>query len=533
MIVLNSPTTARLIGYESKKTQLTKALTYIDKRVDFELKKTTKTLEKWETKISGVMRNKLGDAAYEARIEEMKARNAELTAARKKCLLFEDAEGLWTHSGLAHRIAKAGKDKIEIAYKLPESASYAWKNLPRHTDRPYQEEAFQKLLEASQRGPCGVELATGAGKSTIIRNLVQHLGMRTVVMAPSTSIARQLYDDLVYHLGINLVGLYGDGKKEYSKEVVVGIDDSLTRVKPGSDDWTALSSAQVFIADESHLCPADSLAKVCLTLNKDAPYRFFFSATQMRNDGLDLVLDGITGKIVMHKDVKELVDEGYLSRPFFKMVKVRTNSTYRSPDANLMTRKHFYYNRVVYETAAKLANQFVEKMKRPVVILVEELEQFQRILPHLKHPCRFAHGPLTKATKEFVPEQYQKDKPTELVEAFNRGDFPILIGTSCISTGTDIQVAMAEIYLQGGKSPIKVRQGVGRETRGGTKGFVKNPMTGEQKVDCVHVDFDVVDPDMEGKDLMNFIPHRHAMARAKMYESIYGPVAEVDMLSVL
>lgn len=563
MILLECPTIARLVSptekgkrYEDLKASLTKALTYIDKRVDFELKKTGDTLKRWEGKQSGVMRNRLGDEAYEERIAQMRARVEELTAQRKKCLLFEDERGLWTHSGLAHRIAKAAKDRIKISYGASSSNPYAWAHPPRYKDRPYQVEAYRKLLDACGEGPCGVELATGAGKSTIIRNLVQHLGLRTIVMAPSTSIARQLYDDLVYHLGDRLVGLYGDGKKDV-KQVTVGIDDSLTRVAPGSDDWKLLSSAEVFVADESHLCPAESLAKVCFGLAAAAPYRFFFSATQMRNDGLDLVLDGITGQIVMHKDVKELVDDGYLARPFFKMVKVRTNSTYDSPDANRMTRTHLYYNRVVYETAAKLANQFVSVMKRPVVILVEELEQFKRLLPHLKHPARFAHGPLTTETREQIPCHkdkpckysepesedvkprlqdacvYHGAKPKELVEAFNRGDFPILVGTSCISTGTDIQVAEAAIYLQGGKSEIKVRQGVGRETRGGLKGTVFNLQTGAQKVDCVHVDFDVIDPDADQNDLVTFVPHRHARARAKMYDKIYGPVQEVDMLHVL
>ena len=525
MVVLRTPTRARLLGYEDKKAVLTQALTYTDKRVEFELKKTSDSIRRWEGRSGTAIKASLGETLFEERLAEMKARRDALKAQRKKCLLFEDEEGLWTYSGLAHKIAKEGNDQVSVEYALPEPEPLPWANHPEHSDRPYQTEAHDLMLDAVVFGPCGVELATGAGKGRVILNLVKSLGLGAVVMAPSTSIAGQLYGDLVHAFGKRYVGLFGNGKKQFDKLIVVGIDDSLTRVKEGSEEWECLSSKKVFIADESHLCPADTLAKVCFGLMADAPYRFFFSATQLRQDGLDVVLDGIVGRIVMRKTVRELVDEGYLAKPTFKMVKIGTNSNYKSSDPNTMTRKHLYYNPQVYRTAADLANKFVSVMQRPVVILVEELEQYAALKTHFKHASKFAHGPLNKDNKQLVPEECWKDDPADLVAAFNEGKFPILVGTSCISTGTDIKVAEAAIYLQGGKSEIKVRQGVGRETRGGVKGHVFNPWTGKQKLNCVHVDFDVVD--MFGDE--GFAPHRHALERAKLYEEIYGPVQYLDM----
>src|SRR5579872_6186503 len=95
------------------------------------------------------------------------------------------------------------------------------------------------------------------------------------------------------HFGQANVGLYGDGRKDVGKLLTVGIDDSLTRIEPGSSAWEFFRNTKVFAADESHLCPAASLMKVCTGLAALAPYRFFFSGTQMRTDGLDLVLEGI------------------------------------------------------------------------------------------------------------------------------------------------------------------------------------------------------------------------------------------------
>jgi superfamily II DNA or RNA helicase len=494
-----------LVGYEPREATLEKALSYTDKKVEFELSRIQKSAHFW--------RQKLGEEEFKRRVDALKAE-------RKKSLLFRDEEGLFTYSGLGSRIAVAGSDVIERRYNLPDFDIMPWANKPKYKDRPYQVEAHDKLIEAVQHGPCGVELATGAGKSTIIRNVLKTIALEAVVMAPSKSIAGQLYDDLCHHFGKRYVGMVGDGKKDFKKHIVVAIDDSLSLVEPGTEIWNALSSKPVFIADESHLCPAQSLAKVCFGLMKNAPYRMFFSATQMRNDGLDLVLDGITGNIVIHKNVRELVDEGYLAKPIFKIVKCQSNSSYDSKDAVLMTRKHLFYNRIVTEIAADLANKFVSHMKRPTIILVEEVEQFGRLLPHLKHEARFAHGPLTKENKESVPEAYHKDKPKDLVQLFNEGKLPILVGTSCIATGTDIQVAEAEIYLMGGKSEIKVKQGLGRETRGGFKGSVVNPWTGKQKLDSIHVDFEVSNID---------ILTRHADERASIYADVYDAPSYIDM----
>jgi superfamily II DNA or RNA helicase len=527
-VLLEEPTRARLLGFEPLESQLQKALTYVDQRVDFELTKTKKSIKNFT---SGYLKGKLvaswGQEKYDNVISELEAKKLVLQAERKKCLLFKDEKGLWTYSGLAYSLGKSAGCSVRVGYSLPPGRdNLPYLNLPKFQDRPYQVEAHDLLLANASEGPVGIELPTGAGKSTVIRNVLKTLALGAVVMAPSVSIAGQLFDDLTYYFGKKYVGMYGDGKKQFDRMIVVGIDDSLAKVEPGSDAWEALSSKPVFFADESHLTPANSLQKVCFGLMRQAPYRFFCSATQMRNDGLDLVLDGITGRIVLRKEARELIDRGWLSKPVFKIVKVKSYDGTKSQDPNRMTRAHLYYNPIVNKTAADLANKFVEQMRRPVVILVEELEQFADLLPHFRHKVAFAHGPLDKAKKALVPVAYQSKGNKALIEAFNAGAIPILVGTSCIATGTDIQVAEAGIYLMGGKSEIKLKQGVGRMTRGGFAGKVMNPWTGAQKVDAIWVDFQVLDPGADDDDL--WAPARHAEARREIYSSIYDPAKDID-----
>lgn len=507
MIRITEPTIARFSSDYADKLPLLKShMKYIDKKVDYDIKR-LKNNAHWYVK------DLESQAAYEDELAQLKLQ-------RQKSLLFEDEQGLYTYSGIAHTIAQAFQDEVKVDYKLPSTDSLPYANPPKHSSRWYQDAAHKELLVGALKGPKRVEIGTGLGKSTIIRMLVKHVALKTVIMAPSTSIAEQLYDDLVYHFGKRYVGFFGGGKKQSDKLIVVGIDDSLTKVEPGSDHWKALSSAKMFIADESHLCPADTLAKVCMGLCKAAPYRFFFSATQVRPDGLEMMLDAITGETVFSMTVKEGVDQGFLAKPHFRMVEITSDSEARTSDPNKLTRLHLYYNNKVIRAAADLANKFVSKMKRPTIILVEELEQFSRLLPYLKHEVKFAHGPLTAESKKHVAKQYQDDKPNDLVEQFNAGKIPILVGTSCITTGTDLQVVGATIYLMGKSSEIKTKQAVGRDTRGGLNSFVYNPWTKEQKLDCIHVDFDIV-------NIENL--HRHSLMRRAYYEEIYGPVETVDM----
>jgi len=496
-LVSETPTKLRINGVtESERAALLEALSYVDKKADYSLRK-LKSGSAWFIR-------QHGRPAFQARL-------AELQRDRNKCLLFKDDKGFWTYTGVAKLVA----DTIDsapprIAYAVPESQLVPWAKVPEKKLRRYQEEMVASLLAAAPHGPAAVEVGTGLGKSRCALQVAKELGLQTVVMAPSASIAGQLYNDFVEHFGKARVGMYGDGKKEFRKQFTIAIGASLTRAEEGSPAWNALSTAKVFIADESHQTPAVTLAKVCFGLLANAPYRFFFSGTQLRGDGLDLVLGAITGPIVYTMSVQDGVDQGFLAKPMFRMVWMKSTVDCASDDVNELTRAHIYYNDDINRYAAMFANKAVAVMGRPTLILIDELEQFSRLQPHLGYGVRFAHGGVTASNKQYVPEKYHESDPSQLVQEFNDGKFPILVGTSCIATGTDIKVAAAIIYLRGGKSEIEVRQGaVGRGTR---------LVPGKQ--DCVVIDFGI-----ENVEPLK----RHAEARRAIYKSVYPSYTEIRL----
>lgn len=485
MLIVESPAKLRLVGYDNKIDQVRKHLQYQDKAIDYEIKRLKNN--PWYI-------TQHGEEAFK---EEL----ARLKDLRIRCILFEDEKGFWTYSGLGGYLANIFDDTITNKVKYPEPKIVAWKKVPDKKLRRYQEDALTLLLKHKH---AAVSIGTGLGKTLIQIHLLKELGLPGLVMAPSTSIADQLYTELVECFGTKNVGKFYGGKKQVGKKFTVGLHQSLCKIEKDDEAFEFFSSVPVFIADESHLCPADTLEKVCMKLMKDAPYRFFFSGTQTRNDGLGIVLDGIIGPVVYNMTVKEGVDQGYLSRPDFRIVSVQSASNFYSQDPLKMVRKHFFYNPEVNKWAAEIASKSIYEYNRPTVILIEEVEQFAHLLPYLRTQVKFAHGPLTKDNKKSIPEEYWKSDPGELVEQFNNMEFPLLVGTSCIGTGTDIRAVQAIVYLMESSSEIKTKQAVGRSTR-----------LFPGKTNCLFFDFDVENVD---------VCHRHLLKRKEFYDEIYGPV---------
>lgn len=488
LIIQNeNPALLRFEDFEDPHNTIKTGLTYLDKAAHFAYLRFKK---------SSWMLSKLGPEKFDEELTRLKG----LT---KPCLLMEDEKGFYTYAGLGPFIASITGLVVENQVVYPTTKLLAWDNQPPFKPYPYQVEA-RDLLEKAKHG--GVEIGTGLGKSFIIQMLVRQHGLKTIVMTPSTSISEQLYRSFVSAFGKKLVGKFFDGKKESKKLIVIANAQSLTKVTPGTPHFEDLSATKVFIADESHQCPANTLASVCLGVAAQAPYRFFFSATQLRADGRDLILDGITGPIVYNKTVLEGVNEKYLAKPLFRTISIPSESEYMTDDANEMTRTHLFYNDAVNERIGKLINSSVDA-GRPVVVLIEEVEQFSRLLPHLRHEARFAHGPLGE-NKAKVPSPYWNCDVTQLVDDFNAEKYPILIGTSCISTGTDIKAVKTLVFLQGGKSEIGVRQAVGRTTR-------LHP----GKTNCTVIDVNVYNVPVLA---------RHFKERVKIYNALYPSLKELE-----
>ncbi len=436
---------------------------------------------------------KHGHDVYQRRLDEL--------AEKIFVKLVENQEGEFvTYAGFATRLERDGwKLEGQCPLNAIEADLGNWDvNADGHALRYYQKEAVTALLGARH---AAISLPTGAGKSSCIEDLIRQHRVKTLVIAPSKSIFKQLFTQFTKTFGSSLVGRFGDGKKESKKQIVVGIDKSVTKVEQGCNFYDDLVSSRLLIIDESHLASTEIIKKICLGLGATAQFRYFVSATQFRNDGADLLLEGLIGPTVYEKTLTALVDEGFLARPKYLAVKV-TSPTSFVGEYDDMIQTHVYDNPELARAAATLGNRFAAAGKS-VLILIDRMAQFRRMLPFLAGDFGFAHGTMSKEEKSEIPERWWKDDVENLVERFNNKDLKLLVGTTCITTGTDLRPTDVILYLMTGKSEIRVCQARGRATR-----LVPG------KTDFTFVDFDIEIP---GVAPYKNVLHQHFKQRLGFY----------------
>lgn len=413
--------------------EIKRFLTFTDRSVNYQIYK-LKNNFRWAS----------GDPDGHAnRIKELKEQSV-------KTLIFDDENGQYTYSGLVNDLKQRFNWDLTNNISYPEPKLLPWAKEPKFELRPYQKEAID-ALKAIKHG--AVELPTGSGKSACITQLVKDYGLKTIVMTPSRSITEQIYEELCLRFGKNKIGKFSGTKKEANKLITVATGQSLTRINQESKEFQELSKVEMFIADESHSVPADTFEAVCMGVASKAPYRFFFSATQLRTDGCEMILKGITGPVVYRKTFRELVAEGYLAEPKFRIFKVNSDGMTNRQDVNHETRKQLFENPNVAKLAAQIADKSVQQANRKTLILIDELVQYDIIKNYLGTAHKFICG----ATKQ--------SERAEIIKDFNEGSLMLLVGTSAISTGVDLKPTESLIYLQGGMSEIQVKQAIGRGTR--------------------------------------------------------------------
>jgi superfamily II DNA or RNA helicase len=476
LLVKESPTKLRILEHdESDIVRLTKILSYKKKDVQHSISRMKKS--------KYFLVSRMGEEDFQLEMDR-------LTKEVNGTVLFEDESGYYTLTGLVGKIQVLMQNvgyRDDVVY--PEFKIMPWDKVPEKKMRYYQKDAVEILLKNSHSH---VEIGTGAGKSLIIMNLIKEIGLPTVIVTPSASIGRQLYDEALVLFGKKNVGLFGDGKRDLGKRILVSIAKSVAMVED-PEELEAFKKYTACIIDESHTVPSELLSKSALTTLAHCPYRWFLSATQERNDGKDILLEGIIGPLVYEKGIKELQDEGFLAKLSTLIFDVNSSSSYKGSNQVLSNQKHIYQNKNIISTIGTVVRQSIEA-NMPVLILIDELSQEELLLKELGPIYAFAHG---------------KSDTKKAVDDFNSGKVMVLVGTSAVSTGTDIRSNQVSISWKANRSSVQVKQGIiGRSTR-----------LSEGKTECKLIDFRVQNVDSL---------RRHCDARVEYYLEV-GPVEFLDI----
>lgn len=366
-----------------------------------------------------------------------------------------------------------------------------------YTPYRHQTTAFDKL---TQRGHAMVELPTASGKSLVIAMLAlsmqKHIGVITV---PSQYLLHQTKADIEeLTKGKLQLGIYGDGECDLRPITIATMQSLYSGIQSRGEILAWLAECDWWIADETHGAAADSWQEVSTCLSK-AMVRYGLTATCRREDGAELLIEGVIGPLVYQEEAVTLIKEGILAVPEIEIHHFdpgTVGGTYPQVYKAAVSENEDRNNRILGQVRRAIGDGLT-----PILVIVDEKK----------------HGKtLEKVFKDdgLVTESIDGDDPHKrratAVQKLVNGTYKVLVASGIFNTGINIPPIQTVLNAAAGKSVTETIQRAGR-------GLRQSLSTGKTK--CRIIDFF----DDEGKYL-----RRHAKARRMTYMSQYpGYVKEI------
>ncbi len=293
--------------------------------------------------------------------------------------------------------------------------------------KPYPDQLL--AVEAAEHYRQGtISWPTGTGKSLIIALIAAKLGVKTLVVVPTTGIRDQLRDDL-------------DKTFDDARYIDVYNIDS-PKLKTATDYGC-------LIIDEAHHAAAKTYRKLNKTAWNKIYYRFFMTATPFRTDDEEkLLFESIAGNVIHRLTYKDAVARKYIvpiEAYYIEVPKQKTDAytwaeVYKELVVNGETR-----NALITSVLLSL-----EDLDKSALCLVKEI----------------AHGKILamKSVSTFASGENEESK--DYISMFNRNEIKGLIATTGVC-GEGINTKPCEyVIIAGlGKSKSQIMQQIGRCAR--------------------------------------------------------------------
>ncbi|HET6494142.1 MAG TPA: DEAD/DEAH box helicase, partial [Thermoleophilia bacterium] len=310
------------------------------------------------------------------------------------------------------------------------------------------------LVEAAIHAGRGViDAPPRSGKTLVGALIFDALALPTLWIAPTRGIVDQTVRVLRRYLGpgvkvVSLMGGSGTAKQMRERAAAVGADlvvtTQATAIKLAHAFWR---SRAVLIYDEFHHS-ASTTGQDINRLASSIFYRFGLTGTHFRSDAnTEILMRAVLSNVIGKVDVSSLVDDGHLCPADVLFVPITwpafsgSNTTTLYPMAIV---QHEQRNGWI----AWAASQLAARGKRTIV-LVKHVEHGER-LAQLIAGSTFIHGELGSAANG------------EVIDGFNGGRVPVLIGTSVLGEGIDLPAADALVYAKAGRASVTITQDVYR-----------------------------------------------------------------------
>ena len=334
--------------------------------------------------------------------------------------------------------------------------------------RPYQVRALGSLMTNAG----GVVIAgTGAGKTVTCAALCDtygKTGIRTITIVPSQDLIEQTATE--YEICELDTGRYYSEVKDLNHRHVVSTWQSL------QNNPTILDDFQMVVVDEVHGVKGKVLQELLLDNASHIALRFGLTGTLPKEDVDAMAVRICIGSVVDDISAKELMDQGYLAKLNIDVVQLEEDfddeyeqfckalpSTEKKPTLiqfkdnyfpdYTAEKRYLQHNAERREWIAGFIEQKRNQRKGNVFCLVDGVA-FGRKLAELIPNAIFLHG-----------KDKQKARK-EVYDLFKNNDDLVVVATIQIaSTGLNISRIFNLIFIDAGKSFIRVIQTIGRGLR--------------------------------------------------------------------
>lgn len=345
--------------------------------------------------------------------------------------------------------------------------------------RKYQLEAVLEALTSIR----GVFISpTASGKSAIIYSIVMYLtkvlGLKGLIIVPSTTLVEQMRSDFIDYSEINEALdldsdthiIYSGKDKNVDKPITISTWQSLYRLH---EDFFA--KYDFVIGDECHKFKANQLRGI-IEKCVNAVYRFGFTGTLDGSHTNKMVLEGLFGEVKQVTSYEEMMKNHQIPDVEIKCIvlKHKDYSDYRKNhlkerrEKNLGpetgTEKYFSEIDFIVENTKRL--KFITKIavsqKNNILILVNRLDHAKSLYEMIKD------SPYMSERKTFLMiGSTSTNKRENMRHEMEEEDNAVLIGTyGVLSTGVNIRNIHSVVFAApSGKSRINALQSLGRALR--------------------------------------------------------------------
>ena len=234
--------------------------------------------------------------------------------------------GVWTVPIGYLPTLREGMDELNIQYEIVDKRQEGKDAIPFRWNKYIELRPYQKgMVSATDLNDTGVIVApAGAGKTIGMMGIAMAHQKKTLILVHRKELMYQLQGSVQRVLGTSPC-LIGNGKTRLYEDadIFIGMVQTL-RKRPSITDRLNQLVGLVMV-DEAHNAPSAMFTEVLKVFNTKK--RYGVTATPERKDGMNHLLQGYLGDIIMRIDRSELLEGGKLITPELVPIYTKFSST--------------------------------------------------------------------------------------------------------------------------------------------------------------------------------------------------------------